>query len=82
MNQHTHEAQTPTSCQDKHPSSERKRVSFAADCAGYDEESGELGDQCSLCGLDYGNECECPGPTQEGMEYREFNGVLYARFCS
>lgn len=56
-----------------------KRVSFACDCDGYDEESGELGDICSICGLDYCDDCECPGPTQDGMEYETFDGVLYAR---
>lgn len=53
-----------------------KRVSFAADCGGGDED--ELGDVCSICGQDY-TECECPGPTMDEMEYREFGGVLYAR---
>lgn len=56
-----------------------RRVSFAADCDGYDEETGELGDICSICGLDYCEECGCPGPTQEGMEYEEFHSVLMAR---
>jgi hypothetical protein len=56
-----------------------RRVSFAADCDGYDEESGELGDICSLCGMDYCEECKCPGPTQDGMEYETFHGVLMAR---
>ena len=23
--------------------------------------------------------CECPGPTQDGMEYETFHGVLMAR---
>lgn len=41
-----------------------KRVSFAADCLGYDEETGELGDECSICGLTYAEDCECPGPTR------------------
>jgi site-specific DNA-cytosine methylase len=56
-----------------------RRVSFAADCEGYDEETGELGDICSLCGVDYCEECECPGPTQDGMEYADQDGILYAR---
>jgi hypothetical protein len=54
-------------------------VSFACDCDGYDEETGELGDTCSICGLDYCDDCECPGPTQEGIEYIEIDGVLYGR---
>lgn len=57
-----------------------REVSFAADCDGYDEETGELGDICSICGLDYCEECACPGPTQEGYEYEEFHGVLMARY--
>lgn len=57
---------------------EWKRVSFAADCEGYDEETGELGDICSVCGGEYA-ECDCPGPTQDGYEYAEIDGELYAR---
>lgn len=57
-----------------------QRVSFAADCDGYDEETGEFGDACSICGLDYCDECQCPGPTQEDeYEYTERDGILYAR---
>lgn len=52
------------------------RVSFAADCGGGDEN--ELGDECSICGLDY-TDCGCPGPTQDGYEYEERNGVLFGR---
>lgn len=47
-----------------------KRVSFSGDC----DEDG----RCSLCGEDY-VECECPGQTQDGYEYIEFDGTLYAR---
>ena len=54
-----------------------KQVSFAGECLGGDEN--ELGDICSLCGLDYCEECECPGPTEDGYEYDERDGVLYAR---
>lgn len=55
-----------------------KQVSFAGDCFGGDEN--EPGDICSICGLDYCEECECPGPTQEDeYEYQEFDGTLYAR---
>ena len=56
-----------------------RRVSFVADCEGYDEETGEFGDICSICGLDYCKECECPGPTQDGMEYTDQDKILYAR---
>ena len=55
-----------------------RRVSFATDC-GFDEETGELGDTCSICGLEYCGDCQCPGPTQDEYDYEEFDGVLYAR---
>ena len=48
-----------------------KRVSYSNDCI-------EPG-LCSLCGLEYLDECKCPGPTQDGMEYMEIGMVLYAR---
>jgi len=54
-------------------------VSFARDCEGYDDETAELGDICSICGLDYCDECQCPGPTEDGYEYDERDGELYAR---
>ena len=59
-----------------------KQVSFAGDCTQSEawEETDELGDICSICGLDYCEDCECPGPTQEDeYEYQEFEGVLYAK---
>lgn len=43
---------------------------FSADC----DDDGN----CPVCGIDYGD-CGCPGPTMDEMEYREVNGVLYAR---
>lgn len=45
-------------------------VVFSADC---DDEG-----NCPACGIDYGD-CECYGPTQDGLEYQERDGVLYAR---
>ena len=54
-----------------------QRVSFAADCLGGDTD--EPGDICSICGPTYVEECQCPGPTQDGYEYSERDGVLYAR---
>lgn len=54
-------------------------VSFARDCEGYDDETGELGDICSICGLDYCDECKCPSPTEDEYEYEERGGELYAR---
>ena len=53
-----------------------QKVSFASDCLGGDGD--ELGYECSICTQDY-TECGCPGPTQDGYEYKEFNGELYAR---
>lgn len=47
-----------------------RRVSFAGDV-------NEAGD-CSLCGQEYAD-CLCPGPTQDGYVYAEFDGVLCAR---
>ena len=55
-----------------------KTVSFAADCLGGDDD--EPGDECSICGLTYAEDCECPGPTQDGYEYVERDGTLYARW--
>jgi hypothetical protein len=49
---------------------EWKVVVFAADC----DEDGN----CPACGIDY-SDCDCPGPTMDDHEYKEINGVLYAR---
>lgn len=48
-------------------------VIFGAEC---DDDTG----QCP-CGLDYASECLCPGPTEDGFEYREFGQNLYGRRC-
>lgn len=50
-----------------------KKVVFSVDC----DEDGN----CPNCEIDFAD-CPCPGPTQDGYEYREFNGVLYARKTS
>jgi len=34
---------------------------------------------CYICDEHYAD-CECPGPTQDEVEYKEFDGVLYGRF--
>lgn len=61
------------------PSSDWKRVSFALDCKHADgEDPDEIGSICSICGGEY-TECPCPGPTQAGVQYAEFDGVLYGR---
>jgi hypothetical protein len=51
-----------------------RRVSYSADCVDNEQEEGI----CSLCNEKY-SDCPCPGPTQDGMEYQEFYGVLMAR---
>ena len=51
-----------------------RRVVFCADCDG-DHEGGEL---FCPCGVDY-IECRSPGPTEDGFEYGEADGVLYGR---
>lgn len=56
-------------------------VSFAAECTQSVEfeDTDELGDICSVCSKDYGADCQCPGPTQDGIEYVERDGVLFGR---
>jgi len=63
------------------PDTQWKIVSFAADCIQSPEweNTDELGDLCSVCGLDYAEECQCPGPTQDGYEYQYFGDLLMAR---
>ena len=43
-------------------------VQFAGDC----DEDGN----CPVCGVDY-SECECPGPTEDGVFYAETDAGLY-----
>lgn len=45
-------------------------VIFAAEC----DEDGN----CPKCRTFY-TDCPCPGPTQPGWQYREVDGILYAR---
>lgn len=33
---------------------------------------------CHVCN-DHYSECHCPGPTQDGIEYKTEGGVLYGR---
>jgi hypothetical protein len=47
-----------------------KIVVFSADC----DEDGN----CPFCNIDFAD-CDCPGPTQDGYEYSENDGVLFAR---
>jgi DNA (cytosine-5)-methyltransferase 1 len=50
-------------------------VVFAADCEGYPDSDLIY---CPLCGEEYAD-CVHPGPTMDGYEYKEFDGVLFAR---
>jgi hypothetical protein len=54
-----------------------REVVFAADCSLNEDTD----DGCGLCpcGFDYAEECVCPGPTEDGVEYREVKGVLYGK---
>lgn len=52
-----------------------RRVRFADECPPCDC-CGEP--FCPLCETHYA-ECECPGPTQDGIEYKEIDGQLYGR---
>lgn len=54
---------------------EFKRVVFADEC-----KPCECCDDliCVVCGGHYAD-CECPGPTQDAVEYREIDGMLYGR---
>jgi hypothetical protein len=45
-------------------------VVFSSDC----DEDGNC-----PCGADYAEECVLPGPTQDGFEYQEINGQMFAR---
>jgi len=52
------------------------RVIHANECEDIYGDKEEL--LCPRCGIDYA-ECPCPGPTEEGLEYREENGELWCR---
>ena len=49
-----------------------QRIIFSADC----DEDGN----CPKCRIDYAD-CECFGPTQDGVEYREFDGIIFGRLA-
>jgi len=53
-------------------SGEWRRVLFANECEGFPDEA-----WCE-CGFDY-CECPCPGPTEDGWEYEEIDGEMWAR---
>jgi DNA (cytosine-5)-methyltransferase 1 len=64
---------------------EWKRVVHADECiyAEWDEDREQP--TCPICAGEYGGwgvgvECTCPGPTEDGYEFQERDGTLYARW--
>lgn len=55
------------------------KVVFASDCI-YDKwDTDHECPTCPVCRKDYAD-CPCPGPTQDDLyDYREIDGVMYAR---
>lgn len=62
----------------KMPKPRWKKVVFAADCLYEDWDEYHEFAVCPKCKTDYA-ECGCPGPTQDGYEYKEIKGELWAR---
>lgn len=58
-------------CKDRFLPLGYRPVVFGAEC---DPDT----DECP-CGFDYADECLCPGPTQDEIEYREFSQNLFGR---
>lgn len=55
------------------------KVIFAADCIYEDWDTEKEFAICPVCNTDYAD-CDCPGPTMEDeYEYKEIDGVLYAK---
>lgn len=55
------------------------KVIFAADCIYQDWDEDKECPECPQCGKDYAD-CPCPGPTMEDeYDYKEVNGILYAK---
>jgi len=52
-------------------------VVYASDCFPNENTDDDFG-TCP-CGLDYAEECVCPGPTEDGVQYKEVDGVLYGK---
>ena len=71
IGRHGRAGEQRTGWRDEFANSGWQRVSFAGDC----DEDGF----CALCGLEYAEECECPGPTMDDHEYTERNGILFGR---
>ncbi len=52
-----------------------RKVIWAADC----KECDCCGEPvCPICDVHYA-ECDCPGPTQDEVEYKTINGIEYGR---
>ena len=51
-----------------------RRVLFASECRGFPDDEPIF---CP-CGIDY-CDCKCPGPTEDGYEYKEVGDLLYAK---
>jgi hypothetical protein len=55
------------------------KVVFASDCIYQDWDEDRECPECPQCGKDYAD-CPCPGPTMEDeYDYKEVNGILYAK---
>jgi hypothetical protein len=55
------------------------KVVFASDCIYQDWDEDRECLECPQCGKDY-SDCPCPGPTMEDeYDYKEVNGILYAK---
>ena len=58
---------------------EKTGVWFAVVSAGDCIPCGDCGEpMCPVCDIHYAD-CQCPGPTMDGYEYRRFRGMLFAR---
>ena len=55
-----------------------KKVIFADDCYAEDWDIDREFIICPICDFQY-SDCECPGPTQDEWEYKEIDGVLFAK---
>jgi hypothetical protein len=63
---------------------EWQRVVHADECIYEDWDEDREQPVCPACGGEYGGwgvgkECGCPGPTEDGFEFEDRDGVLFAR---
>lgn len=55
------------------------KVIFFSDCVFEEWDIDREYPICPVCKIDYGD-CQCPGPTmEEEYDYKEIDGVLYAK---